>query len=226
MLRCRREVSGFHSRLNGQWRKRGNATILVARLFVLIKGNSTGIEKAQIGTGRVDRYFNEAFAFRIKLMSFRVLKSRPSSKQTSQKQPMSWYITNVYLQIMHMHTMHHLCRPVSESLSKIAPEPKSQTPRFPITNPVLSNSLPDNRILHNHTPLRPTIIFRPPHLLPLTPSTHQPSRINNMTPLERQRERLRVCIRQHQSVRQRINRESRVIRPMRRSDRSRERREC
>jgi hypothetical protein len=102
----------------------------------------------------------------------------------------------------------------------------SKTPRCQIAsqNPHASQPL-TNPVLHNHTPLRPAIILRPPNPLPLPTSTRQPARINNMTPLKRQGKRLRIRVRQNQRMRQRIQRQSRSVRPVRWPDGSRERRE-
>ena len=132
----------------------------------------------------------------------------------------------IYSQNMHMPVTHPLRHPIQASSSKNAPNHTPKTPRFAMPNPVYCTPLPNNRILQNHTPLRPTIILRPPYLLPLATAAHQPPGVNNMTALERQRERLRVRIRQHQSVREWIERESRVVRPVGGSDRGREWRQC
>ena len=60
----------------------------------------------------------------------------------------------------------------SKARSRKCSQPYSKTPRFAIPNHVYCTPLPDNRILQNHTPLRPTVILRPPYLLSLATAAH------------------------------------------------------
>jgi hypothetical protein len=116
-----------------------------------------------------------------------------------------------------MYSIYHYTNQTNDEKRPIHSIQYSKNASLPnrITEPLQSlTSTLCNPILQNHTPLRPTIILRPPDPLPLPASTHQPARINNMTPLKRQRERLCIRIRQDQRMRQRIQRQSRTVRPV------------
>jgi hypothetical protein len=65
-----------------------------------------------------------------------------------------------------------------------------------ITNPISAYEI----LFHNPS-LRPTIVLRPPNPLPPSTTTDQPPRINNMTALKCQRERLSLRICQNERVR-------------------------
>lgn len=68
---------------------------------------------------------------------------------------------------------------------------------------ILSSS---NPILPDIPPFSPTIVLRPLNHPPPARTRHQAPRIQHMTPLERQRKRLSLGIRQHQRMRERIQR--------------------